>query len=109
MVDLEAMSLNELRDLQKRVAAAIATYEDRQKKAALAEVEELLRQRGYSLADITALPQRRAKAPRRAARAAAKTYVNPADPSETWGGRGRRPRWFREAVAAGRDPETLRA
>lgn len=107
MVDLETMDLRELRDLQARVARAIATFEERRKKAALAEVEELLRQKGYSLADITALaPARRRKAARSVSQA---RYANPANPAQTWSGRGRRPKWFSDAVAAGRDPETMRA
>jgi DNA-binding protein H-NS len=112
MDDLETMDLRELRDLQARVARAIATFEERRKKAALAEVEELLRQKGYSLSDITALaPARRRKAARSVSQASVSQarYANPANPAQTWSGRGRRPMWFSEAVAAGRDPETMRA
>jgi DNA-binding protein H-NS len=106
-IDLNALSLRELKDLQGRVARAIATFEERQRKAALAEVEELARVRGFTLAELTGIaPSRRRKASRVPATAA---YVNPDNPAETWGGRGRRPAWFARALAAGRDPESLRA
>lgn len=36
-------------------------------------------------------------------------YRNPDDPSQTWSGRGRRPRWLSEALEAGRKLEDLQA
>jgi len=35
-------------------------------------------------------------------------YRNPANPAETWSGRGEPPEWFKLALARGRRPETLR-
>ncbi len=100
-VDLNSMSLKELKDLQGQVAKAIANFEDRKKKAALAELEEKAREMGFSLAELTGTP-----APRKRAPATAK-YANPADASDTWSGRGRKPRWFAEALAKGKKPEDL--
>ena len=34
-------------------------------------------------------------------------YRNPDDESQTWAGRGKRPRWFVEALSAGRSEEDL--
>ena len=34
-------------------------------------------------------------------------YRNPADPKVTWAGRGMQPRWFREAIAAGKKEKDL--
>jgi DNA-binding protein H-NS len=34
-------------------------------------------------------------------------YANPANPSDTWTGRGRKPGWFIAALAAGRNPEDM--
>ncbi|MBA4350170.1 MAG: transcriptional regulator, partial [Rhodobacter sp.] len=39
-VDLNSMSLKELKELQGQLTKAIASFEDRKKKAALAELEE---------------------------------------------------------------------
>ncbi len=41
--DLEALSLSELKKMQKDIAKAIATFEDRQKAEARAKVEALAR------------------------------------------------------------------
>ncbi len=100
-VDLISMSLKELKDLQAQVAKAIASFEDRKKKAALAELEEKAREMGFSLAELTgtAVPRKRSPATAK--------YVNPANAAETWSGRGRKPRWFAEALAKGRKPEDM--
>ena len=99
--DLNSMSLKELKDLQAQVGKAIANFEDRKKKQALAELEEKAREMGFSLAELTGTV-----APRKRAPASAK-YANPANPAETWSGRGRKPRWFAEALNAGKSPESM--
>ena len=100
-LNLNTLSLKELKDLQSQVAKAIATFQDRQKKAALAELEEMARAKGFTLAELTGAPQ-----PRKRSVGAAK-YANPADRSDTWSGRGRKPRWFIDALAHGKKPEDL--
>lgn len=100
-MDLNALPLKELKDLQTQVGKAIATFEDRKKKAALAELEDKARAMGFSLAELTGSAVVRKRSPSVA------RYVNPADPSDTWSGRGRKPRWFISALAAGKSPEDL--
>jgi DNA-binding protein H-NS len=100
-VDLNAYSLKELKELQSQVAKAIANFEDRRKKEALVELEEKARAMGFSLAELTGSVQVRKRTP------AVAKYANPADASDTWSGRGRKPRWFSAALAAGRKLEDL--
>ena len=50
--NLEAMSLKELRQLQKDLAKAISTYEDRHKAEARAKLEAIAKEMGYSLANL---------------------------------------------------------
>jgi hypothetical protein len=50
--NLEALSLKELRQLQKDLAKAISTYEDRHKAEARAKLEAIAKEMGYSLADL---------------------------------------------------------
>lgn len=100
-INLNDLSLKELKDLQSQVNRAIANYEDRKKKEALAELEEKARQMGFSLAELTGATVARKRAP------ATAKYANPADPSETWSGRGRKPRWFDAALKSGQRPEDL--
>jgi DNA-binding protein H-NS len=100
-IDLNSLSQRELKDLQSRIARAISSYEDRRKKEVLAELEEKAREMGYSLAELTGVAQTRKRAP------AAAKYANPDDPSQTWTGRGRQPRWFAAALAAGRSAQSM--
>jgi DNA-binding protein H-NS len=100
-LNLNALSLKELKDLQSQVAKAIATFEDRRKKEALSELEDKARALGFSLAELTGGPVARKRAP------ATAKYANPANPSDTWSGRGRKPRWFEAALNAGKSPEDL--
>ncbi|MDP1669158.1 H-NS histone family protein [Phaeovulum sp.] len=100
-IDLESLSLKDLKDLRARIDRAISGFDDRKKKAALAELEETARKLGYTLAELTALTSTRKRKP------AAPKYANPADRSDTWSGRGRRPRWVVAALAAGQSLEDL--
>ena len=100
-MDLNALSLKELKDLQAQIARAIASYEDRKKKEAVAELEDRARQMGFTLSELLGTQPSRKRAP------AAAKYANPANPSDTWSGRGRKPRWFEAALAEGRSPEDL--
>ena len=100
--DLEALSLSELKKMQKDVAKAISTFEDRQKADARAKVEAFARDLGYSLAELVGTegkPKRTPVAPK---------YRHPENPAITWSGRGRRPQWFVEALTAGKTAGDLK-
>jgi DNA-binding protein H-NS len=99
--NLNTLSLKELKDLQSQVAKAIASFEDRKKKEAMAELHEFARTKGFDLEELTGTPVVRRRAP------ASAKYANPADKSDTWSGRGRKPRWFIAALAAGMQPDEL--
>ena len=100
-IDLNNLSLKELKDLQAQVAKAISSFEDRKKKLALAELEDKARELGFSLAELTGAVVTRKRSP------ATAKYANPADASDTWSGRGRKPRWFDAALKAGKRPEDM--
>lgn len=100
-MDLNDLSLKELRDLQSQVARAISTFEDRRKKEALSELEDKARSLGFTLAELTGLPVGRKKA------VTAAKFANPLNADETWSGRGRKPRWYTEAIEAGKTTEDL--
>ena len=93
--DLEALSLSELKKMQKDVAKAIATFEDRQKAEARAKVEAFARDLGYSLAELVGTETKSSRAP------AAAKYRHPENAAITWSGRGRKPQWFVDALATG--------
>lgn len=94
--DLDALSLSELKKMQKDVAKAISTFEDRQKAEARAKVEALVRDLGYSLAELVGIETKSSRAP------VAAKYRHPENPALTWSGRGRTPQWFVEALEGGK-------
>jgi DNA-binding protein H-NS len=93
--DLEALSLPELKKMQKDIAKAISTFEARQKAEARTKVEAVAREMGYSLTELVGTDSKPKRTP------AAPKYQHPEDPAVTWSGRGRKPQWFVDALASG--------
>lgn len=101
-IDLEGMSLTELKVLQKKVTKAIEGFEERQKLQALAALEAKAREMGFSLSELTGATQGKARR-----KPAAPKYRHPDDASITWTGKGRQPAWFKTAVTSGVSPDDL--
>ena len=99
--NLEATSLKELRQLQKDLAKAISTYEDRHKAEARTKLEAIAKEIGYSLAELIGIEVKATRAP------AVAKYRHPENAALTWSGRGRKPHWFADHVNAGKDPAEL--
>nr|HRO16279.1 H-NS histone family protein [Paracoccus sp. (in: a-proteobacteria)] len=85
-IDLDGMSLDDLRGLRTRLDRAIESYEGRRRREALTAAEQAAKQFGFNLADLTGA---RAGRGRRAAAApaGAPKYAHPDDRSQTWSGR----------------------
>ncbi len=103
-LNLDTLSLGELKQLQKDVAKAIASFEDRQKAEALGKVEAIAREMGFSLDQLLGVAVK-SKGGRKSVTPA--KYRSPENPSLTWSGRGRKPKWFIDAVEAGTSPDCL--
>ncbi len=89
--------------MQKDVAEAISTYQDHQNAEARAKVEASARDLGYSLTELAGTETRSSRAP------VAAKYRHPKNPAPTWSGRGRKPQWFVDALAAGKSKDDLAA
>ena len=99
--NLEALSLKELRQLQKDLAKAISTYEDRHKAQARTKLEAIAKEMGYSLAELIGIEVKTTRAP------AVARYRHPDNAALTWSGRGRKPQWFADHINGGKDPREL--
>ncbi len=93
-VDLDHMSKEELTKLRNDVDRALATVEERRRAEARAAAERAAREHGYSLDDVVA-------AQKKAGKKNPPKYRNPANPVQTWSGRGRQPAWIKEALQGG--------
>ena len=109
-MNLADMSLNDLKDLLKKIPGEIKRRsqeaQDAAKEAALEKLKAIAKEHGYSLEELTGKKKTRgAKGPR--GPVAAK-YANPSNPSETWTGRGRQPKWVQAALASGKTLDNLK-
>lgn len=106
--DLSDMTVAELNKLARAVEKEIAAKEKRARKDALAEMKAVASKHGLALEDLIGgdEPAKPARKPRKAKKAkkakAPAKYANPADKSQTWSGRGRRPDWVNAGLAAGK-------
>lgn len=101
-VDLEQLTLAELKSLQRDIAKAIADFGNRKKLEALSALEEHAKVLGFSLAELTGSKVRKARAG-----SGEPKYRHPDNPEVTWSGLGRKPSWFTAALEAGRAPESM--
>ena len=100
-MNLGKMSLEELKSLKKSVETEIANFETRKRAEALAEVKAVAKKHGLSVDELFGK-----KGKKRKMKVSPK-YKNPADPAQTWSGRGRQPEWFKKALKAGKSAKSL--
>ena len=84
--NLEKMSLKQLLDLESRVQAAIASTRERERVEVKKAMAELAEKRGFQLHELMG--------GRGKGKISVAKYANPADASQTWTGRGRKPNWL---------------
>ena len=97
--ELEKMKLDDLWDLHQRIIDVLDRKLETEKRKLQDQLDELGRKIGGSPKDI---PQRRPY-PK-----VEPKFRNPNDPSETWSGRGKTPRWMIEMIADGRSIDDFR-
>jgi DNA-binding protein H-NS len=90
-----------LRKLQKDLAKVISTNKDRHGAEARAKLEAIAKELGYSLAEPIGVEVTTTRA------ADVAKYRNPENAALTWSGRGRKLRWFVEALEVGTTPREL--
>jgi DNA-binding protein H-NS len=103
-VDIKNLNHNQLNDLISK-AQERQTELRKEKVVKLREkIHSMIKAEGYSFDDI--FGSSRGKA-RRSTGTVAPKYRNPGNPEQTWSGRGKRPRWFNDALAAGKKEKDL--
>ena len=110
-IDLSSMSRKELEKHLMDVKKALANAEARDRRKAKKAAEKAAGEFGFSLNELSEKETKPAKAKKTKAKkpktASPPKYANPADPSQTWTGKGRQPNWYRDQIAKGVAPETL--
>jgi len=112
-MEIAKLSLTELKRLAKRIESEIERRASAAKKDVLKKVHKIAADAGISLEDL--IGGKKEKAPRkpRAAKGAGRKpaarrsvgvakYRNPADASQTWTGKGRKPLWAQAWIDSGK-------
>ncbi|MCT4554741.1 MAG: H-NS histone family protein [Pelagimonas sp.] len=92
-IDLESLSHDELTKLISDAQKALKSLDARRRAEAKRAAESAAKEFGFSLDDIVNSPSKGSKG--------VPKYANPADPTQTWTGRGRKPNWVIDALANG--------
>lgn len=104
-IDLDTLSLAELKELQGDLEKAIDHAEKRERKEALEKLEAQALEMGFTFAELVATKEGKTGAGRKPSRPRAPSfpkYRHPDDPGITWTGRGRQPNWIKEGLAEGK-------
>ena len=101
-MELGSMTVEQLRKLQVAAAEELKKREKAEKRNALKAIRELAEARGFSLDELFEEKPVRTQRSKGVAK-----YRNPADSSQTWTGRGRKPAWVLEWLAAGKSIDKL--
>ncbi|HKL68178.1 H-NS histone family protein [Salibaculum sp.] len=105
-IDLKTMTRKELEKLRSDIDEQMTRLKKQDLQKAREAAEEAVATLGFSLEDVVGGSGGRKK--RSTARSAGKPkYANPDNPSQTWTGKGRQPKWYKDAIAAGKSPESM--
>jgi len=104
--DINLKSLDELQEMQSEIKSRIKRKETELLDAARKEIESAAMVISERTGLHVDLIMNRNSQPVKRSPVAAK-YKNPSDPSETWTGRGRKPKWVEDHIAAGGNTDDL--
>lgn len=101
-IDLSKLSLEELQALARDIETEIVTRRAAEKERVLNQMRELAGSLGMTLEELL-------REERGTGSGVAAKYRHPDNPGLTWSGRGKRPTWVNEALAAGKTLDDLAA
>ena len=90
-IDLERLDIEQLPELLAKAQSELASREKQGRRDLRAELERRVAADGYKMADI--FPELGAASSSSSRRKRPAKYRDPQNPEQTWGGRGRTPKW----------------
>jgi DNA-binding protein H-NS len=102
-MDLDAMSIDEMWRLHEEISRVLSVRLTAEKRELEKRLAQLRHEKEVGQSESAARPflKDTSGARRKYPRVLPK-YLNPNDPSETWSGRGKQPRWLTSALKSGR-------
>ncbi|HJU25284.1 MAG TPA: H-NS histone family protein [Rhodanobacteraceae bacterium] len=101
-VDVKSLNEKQLEELSRKIAARKNDLSKERLAKVRAKVDALLKAEGVTFGELYGTRGRKGKRGK-----VAPKFRNPANPSETWSGRGKRPRWFLAALKSGKKDKDL--
>lgn len=106
--DLKSMTRKQLEKLGRDVEKQLDRLKKQDMKAARDAAVKAAAAHGFKLDELVGGSGAAAKPRKAKAKSAGVAkYANPDDKSQTWTGKGRQPQWFKDAIAAGKSPDTM--
>ena len=102
-IDLKGLSSHQLNELINRAESRKHELVKEKVVRVREKILAILKAEGVALEEVFG----GRGAGRKTRRPAQAKYRNPADHAQTWSGRGKRPRWFNAALAAGKKEKDL--
>ncbi|GAA0905522.1 H-NS histone family protein [Luteibacter anthropi] len=104
-VDIKNLNHNQLTDLIAKAQARQGELSKERTSKVREQIQAILKKEGVTLDDV--FPSRGGAKSKRAGTTVAAKFRDPANPENTWSGRGKRPRWFNDALKAGKKEKDL--
>ena len=101
-IDLKKFNQKQLNELIQRAESRKQELHSDRLAKVRAKVTEFANAEGFSIEELFG-----GRGHKKTRRKAAPKYRNPANHAETWSGRGKRPRWYNAALAAGKKEKDL--
>jgi DNA-binding protein H-NS len=100
-LNLDSMSVDEMWQLHEEISRVLSVRLTSEKRELEKRLEQLRRDKRVPLLKSSNVTKDLARAPRRKYPRVYPKFQNPLEPSETWSGRGKTPRWLVAALKAG--------
>lgn len=99
-IDLSSYSIEELRELVEKAKKEVAIKEQNRVQQVRSQIEQLAGELNMSVDELMRYDGRRKMRTGNKLTGKVK-FQNPANPQQTWTGRGKRPRWLQDALDEG--------
>ncbi len=98
-MDLTKLSHKELQTLKSSVDREILNRNELRRKETIAQLRSVAKDAGFNLEELVSAAKVRTRTPAKV------KYRDPENPSNTWAGRGRKPKWLEAAEKKGKKLE----
>lgn len=103
-INLENLSPQELSDLVKQAEQQQKKLHRERRNEVKKKLIAMAQAEGYTIDELFGTGAKKASDKRGTV---APKYRNPANPAQTWSGRGKRPHWFKDALSQGKSENDL--